>query len=54
VLRALGIDDDRAVATLRFGLGRFNTEDEIDRAVVEVARVARRLRTIAAAVAPRR
>jgi len=33
VLRAMGIRDDLARASLRFGVGRFTTEDEIDRAV---------------------
>lgn len=33
VLRALGIGEDLTRASLRFGLGRFNTPEEIDRAV---------------------
>jgi cysteine desulfurase len=33
VLRALGLPDERVYASLRFGLGRYNTEDEVDRAV---------------------
>lgn len=33
VLRALGLGEDLTRASLRFGLGRFNTADEIDRAV---------------------
>jgi cysteine desulfurase len=32
VLRAMGIDESRARASLRFGLGRFTTDDELDRA----------------------
>lgn len=36
VLRALGIGDERAHASLRFGLGRFTTEEEIDHVVVRV------------------
>jgi cysteine desulfurase len=34
VLRALGMTDDRVYTSLRFGVGRYNTEAEID-AVVE-------------------
>jgi cysteine desulfurase len=44
VLRAMGVPDRLARASLRFGVGRFNTESEIDHAVQIVAGVVRRLR----------
>ncbi len=46
VLRALGVDDDLVRASLRFGLGRFNTEDEVDFAVSLVAETVERLRQL--------
>jgi len=30
VLRALGVDDELAHSSLRFGIGRFSSEDEVD------------------------
>ena len=30
VLRALGVDEELAHTSIRFGLGRFNTEEEVD------------------------
>jgi cysteine desulfurase len=44
VLRAMGVAEDLARASLRFGLGRFSTEGEVDRASREVAGVVARLR----------
>ena len=44
VLRAIGLDDDQARASLRFGLSRFTTADEIDRAVGLIADAVGRLR----------
>jgi cysteine desulfurase len=46
VLRALGLDDDLTRASLRFGLGRFNTADEIDYAVGHVSENVHRLRRL--------
>jgi cysteine desulfurase len=46
VLLALGLDDDEARASLRFGLSRFTTPEEIDEAVVRVAAGVARLRAL--------
>jgi len=46
VLKALGLDDELAHASLRFGLGRFTTVEEIDFAIAEVVRTVARLRAL--------
>lgn len=46
VLRALGLGEDLIRSSLRFGLGRFNTEDEVDRAVALLADTVARLRRL--------
>jgi len=46
VLRALGVDDELAHASLRFGLGRFNTAEEVERVIEEVVEVVGRLRRL--------
>ncbi len=38
VLRAMGVPEDQAHASIRFGLGRFNTEQEVDRVAEQVLR----------------
>jgi len=49
VLRAIGLPDDLAHASLRFTVGRFTTEDDIDRAAHRVIDVVERLRERSAA-----
>jgi cysteine desulfurase len=44
VLQAIGLDDALAFASLRFGLGRFNTAEEIDYAIERVVEEVTRLR----------
>jgi cysteine desulfurase len=46
VLRALGVDEELARASLRFGLGRWTTEPEIDYVATKVTEVVRHLRNI--------
>jgi len=46
VLRAIGVPDDLALAAIRFGIGRFNVEAEIDRAAASVAEAVGRLREL--------
>ena len=52
VLRAIGLDEDMARASLRFGLGRFTTAEEVDFAADAVAAAVGRLRQHSAAWAP--
>jgi cysteine desulfurase len=44
VLRALGVDEDMAHTSIRFGIGRFTTEEEVDRAVELTVRQVEKLR----------
>lgn len=45
VLMALGVEDELAHSSIRFGLGRFTTEEEVDWAADEVARAVASVRT---------
>jgi cysteine desulfurase len=49
VLLAMGLDEETARASLRFGLGRFTTGEEIDFAIDAVAAAVARLRPLSAA-----
>jgi cysteine desulfurase len=44
VLKALGLGENRAHSSLRFGLGRYTTEEQIDFAIEQVSRTVSRLR----------
>ena len=46
VLKAIGLEDAMAHASIRFGIGRFNNEDEIDYAAQRVVEEVTRLRGI--------
>ena len=46
VLRALGVEEELAHTSIRFGIGRFTTEDEIDSAIKKVVREVERLRSM--------
>ncbi|WP_298351957.1 IscS subfamily cysteine desulfurase [Runella sp.] len=44
VLKMLGLSDDQAYASLRFSLGRFTTDEEIDFAIQHIGEVVRKMR----------
>merc|ERR1739846_285881 len=44
VLRAIGADEDLAHSSIRFGLGRFTTEEEVDYTIERIVTQVQRLR----------
>src|SRR5437879_13739482 len=46
VLKALGAGDDLAHSSIRFGLGRFNTEAEVDYVAAKVVDAVKKLREL--------
>ncbi|HEU4887606.1 MAG TPA: cysteine desulfurase family protein, partial [Thermoanaerobaculia bacterium] len=49
VLQAIGVGDDAALGSIRFGLGKSNTAEHIDMLIEDLERVVRRLREISVA-----
>lgn len=46
VLSALGVSEDMTHTSIRFGIGRFTTEEEIDQALTEITQTVEKLRTL--------
>ena len=46
MLKALGAGDDLAHSSIRFGIGRFSTQEEVDYTADKVIEVVRKLREL--------
>ena len=51
VLQAIGLDDDDTRSSIRFGLSRFNTAEEVERAIEMIAESVKRLRAMSGPLA---
>jgi cysteine desulfurase len=49
VLKAIGLDDEAAMGSIRFGLGKSNTAEQVNMLIDDLQRVVRRLRELAPA-----
>lgn len=49
VLKAIGVGDDAALGSIRFGLGRSTTADQLELLVTDLVRAVRRLREMSPA-----
>jgi cysteine desulfurase len=45
-LRAIGVNEELAHTSLRFGFGRFSTQQDVDRLVVKLVKEVNRLRDL--------
>ena len=46
VLRALGLNDEMAHSSIRFSIGRYTTEEDIDNAILKVRHAVTKLREL--------